>query len=263
MMSRKNILIASAIFAIVAAGGTAGYYGFWRSAGEPGPAVSPTPSPEITVSPAPSPQIGILQGRVIDVYADRNVVTLQTADGKEEIIVRGRGTLPDGLSRGNEVRFSGSSDAQNGIFAANALTRLASGTLTFAVSLDDVKERQDFSDTLYGKAVILDFGQALGKPKPLYLVIMDPMGRILTPFRNEIPSASYTVEGSVATLADALKSTQRIRIADMTPGLWTIKLVILPGADMKTIFGFDPGLKPKPLSEFAGKLWYFGIGDKQ
>lgn len=276
MRIRHSILIAPAILALLIAAIAAGVYIFFSEAppipGEspeisPSPAISPSPSAPApfsapTPSPIVSPRAELLRGRVIDVYEDQRVVTIQTPDGHEEVVELGEGSLPEGLARGDELQFSGERDTANGVFLARKVTSLTAGTLQFAAPLEEIKKRQEFSSTLFAKAITLEFGKALGKPKPFYLVIMDPAGRILTPFRNDIPSASYRVEGSVATLADVLASTQRIHIENMALGLWTLKLVILPGADMATIFGFEPGLAPKPLSELAGKLWYFNIAKR-
>jgi hypothetical protein len=274
MRIRNPILIAAAVLMMVAVVAAGRWYAFFSGTPEASesPAASPspwisappaveTPSPAGTRSPAPSPRLEVLRGRLIDAYADQKILTVQLTDGKEEIVSAQNG-LPEGLAAGGELRLSGRWDTQNGIFIADALTPLATGTLEFRTSLDDIKHRQTYADTLFTKAITLEFGKALLKPKPFYLVIMDPMGRILTPFRNDIPSASYTVEGSVATLQESLEATQRIRIGDMALGVWTVKLVILPGADMSTIFGFDPGLAPQSLSELAGKLWYFSIAKR-
>lgn len=273
-LPRKRLFITFLAVGIFAAATAAGYFGFWHQARNDAQIAVSAPSPEIItppaeetplasplVSPAPSLRAETLQGRIIDVYAERKIVTLQLADGTEKIVELVAGDLPQGISRGNEFKFSGALDEKNGIFAADAVVPLGTETLQFQSELDYVVSRQNFADTLFTKAVIMEFGKARANPKPFYLVIMDPAGRILTPFKNTIPHSSYEIEGNVASASEALEANQRISIGNMTAGIWTIKLVILPGADMTTIFGFEPGLAPKPISELAGRLLYFSIAE--
>jgi len=219
----------------------------------------PTSITPTATAPTATNSTSTLQGRIIDVYPNKQLMTVQATDGTEEIIVYpGSGKfLPSSFVQGAEVALSTSFDEQDGIYILSSFTILPPNSLHFKNPLSDITDRQASAVTVDVGGLNLSFGASAGLPKPAYLVFISPEGQVLAPHFTSMTGAEYSVSGNLGTAAEALKASQNITIPIAAKGLWAVKFVSLPGADLSTIFGFEPPLPTKTLAERDGKLWYF------
>lgn len=220
---------------------------------------SQNPSKPNPTSPLQTPTRTTLEGRVIDVYPNNTVITVQAASGREEIvdITTEKSMLANPLKQGDELSLLGFYDTGNGIFHANSISLKPTGSLLFTNSLLDNTKRKAAALALDESGMHLEYGPEVALPKPAYLVFLSPEGQILAPGFSSMTAAEYSTDGSLDTSDNALKTEQRITIPFMSRGLWAVKVVVLPGASLSTVMGFDPGLATKSLKELDGKLWYF------
>lgn len=198
------------------------------------------------------------KGRIIDVYLNGKIITVQTTDGKEEIFYYD-GIFLESLETGTEVSINATYDYRNGIFLTRSLNILPADSLSFIQSVDYINSRKATAENIDTSGMNLVYDESDGLSKPAYLVFLSPDGQILAPYFTSLPAASYSVDGLLNTTQNALKASQYITIPIMSKGLWAVKFVAVPGADMSTIMGFEPGLPAKTLAERNGKLWYFKI----